>query len=110
MDGVHNPDRFIGDLRQILSQGRKRIGILVGAGAPLSVRLDKNGKLSPSGKPLMHGVEALTTAAANGLTDEQVVALKAIKEDLGDGANIETILSRDRLRWESWLGKSAQLG
>jgi hypothetical protein len=34
---VHNPDRYIGDLRQILAQGRKRIGILIGAGGPASV-------------------------------------------------------------------------
>jgi hypothetical protein len=40
LDTVHNPDRFMADLRQILSQGRKRIGILIGAGGPLSVRVD----------------------------------------------------------------------
>ena len=29
---IHNPDRYMADLRQILSQGRKRIGVLIGAG------------------------------------------------------------------------------
>nr|WP_204338920.1 SIR2 family protein [Rhizobium leguminosarum] len=94
----------MGDLRQILSQGRKRIGILVGAGAPLSVRLDNDGKLSATGKPLIPGVEALTTAAVDGLVEEKAAALKAIREDLGDGANIETILSRVRLL-QTALGK-----
>ena len=31
MHTFHNPDRFMSDLRQILSQGRKRIGLLIGA-------------------------------------------------------------------------------
>ncbi|MFK4061284.1 SIR2 family NAD-dependent protein deacylase [Brucella anthropi] len=105
MEGVHNPDRFMGDLRQILSQGRKRIGLLVGAGAPLSVRLDDDGKLSVSGKPLIPGVEELTTAAVSGLAEEKSVALKAISEDLGNSANIETILSHVRLL-QTALGKT----
>ncbi len=105
MEGVHNPDRFMGDLRQILSQGRKRIGLLVGAGAPLSIRLDDDGKLSVSGKPLIPGVEELTTAAVSGLTEEKSVALKTISEDLGNSANIETILSHVRLL-QTALGKT----
>ena len=36
---VHNPDRHIADLRQILSQGKKRIGPLVGAGAPVALKV-----------------------------------------------------------------------
>ncbi|MBY3441014.1 hypothetical protein HFN89_44800 [Rhizobium laguerreae] len=40
MESIHNPDRFMADLRQVLSQGRKRIGLLVGADAPLPVRVD----------------------------------------------------------------------
>lgn len=38
---VHNPDRYMGDLRQILAQGRKRIGLLIGAGAPASIQYDR---------------------------------------------------------------------
>jgi hypothetical protein len=37
---VHNPDRYMADLRQILSQGRKRIGLFVGAGAPVGVKVN----------------------------------------------------------------------
>jgi hypothetical protein len=51
MDTLHNPDRFMSDLRQILSQGRKRIGLLAGAGAPLALKIDDNGKLSDPGPP-----------------------------------------------------------
>lgn len=32
---VHNPDQYMASLRQIIAQGRKRIGLLVGAGAPV---------------------------------------------------------------------------
>ena len=41
---VHNPDRYMGDLRQILAQGRKRIGILLGAGSPASILIDEKNR------------------------------------------------------------------
>jgi len=85
------------DLRQILSQGRKRIGILIGAGAPLSVQVDAAGALSPSGKALIPGVDALTRVALASLTGAEATAAAAIRDALGDKANIETILSRVRL-------------
>ena len=51
---IHNPDRYMADLRQILSQGRKRIGLLLGAGAPTAIRVDGNGLiLEDGGHPLM---------------------------------------------------------
>lgn len=93
----HNPDRFMSDLRQVLSQGRKRIGLLVGAGAPMSIRVDDQGRLSAQGKSLMPGVEDLTKQAIEGLSPEHSAAAIAIKAELGDGANIETILTRIRL-------------
>ncbi|WP_217697354.1 SIR2 family protein [Xanthomonas axonopodis] len=85
------------DLRQVLSQGRKRIGLLVGAGAPLAVRVDVQNKIDPKGRPLIPGVEDLTTLATSGLPDEQAGAVEAIKKSLGNKANIETVLSRIRL-------------
>ncbi|MBY5537710.1 SIR2 family protein [Rhizobium leguminosarum] len=84
------------DLRQVLSQGRKRIGILIGAGAPLSVRV-KDGKLDPEGAPLIPGVENLTTSAIEGLTGVDKTAVDAIRAGLPDGGNIEGILSKIRL-------------
>jgi hypothetical protein len=50
----HNPDQYMADLRQILAQGRKRIGILIGAGGPADLLFDKAAnKLDPSGEPLI---------------------------------------------------------
>ncbi len=94
----HNPDRFMSDLRQVLSQGRKRIGLLVGAGAPMALRVNGAGELvAEGGHSLMPGVEALTSQAINALTGQQKVAAEAIRSELGVEANIETILTRIRL-------------
>lgn len=85
------------DLRQILSQGRKRIGVLIGAGAPLSVRVDATGKLDPNGQALIPGVDALTDQAVAKLTGTNAAAAAAIRASLPASCNIETILSRVRL-------------
>jgi hypothetical protein len=87
----------MGDLRQILSQGRKRIGILIGAGAPLSVLVDADGQLHASGQSLIPGVDALTDAAIAQLDGPQAVAAEAIRAELPKRGNIETILSKVRL-------------
>lgn len=97
MDTVHNPDRFMADLRQILSQGRKRIGILIGAGGPLSVRVDAGGKLDPNGQALIPGVNDLTAQALQTLNGAEATAAAEIRKSLPNGGNIETILSKVRL-------------
>lgn len=109
METFHNPDRFMSDLRQVLSQGRKRIGILVGAGAPLAIRVNEKNEIDPDGNSLIPGVEALTEQATSGLTVTQTEAVEAIKASLGDNANIETILSRIRLL-EQALGSTVVQG
>lgn len=85
------------DLRQILSQGRKRIGLLVGAGAPLSVRVNAERKIDPNGSPLIPGVDALTAQVVEALDGADKVAAEAVRDELGKQANIESILSRVRL-------------
>lgn len=97
VESTHNPDRFMADLRQILSQGRKRIGFLVGAGAPMSIRVNANGNLDPEGSPLIPGVNELTEKAVSGLSAKQDHAVGVIKAMIGPGATIETILSQLRL-------------
>lgn len=109
METFHNPDRFMSDLRQVLSQGRKRIGILVGAGAPLAIRVNEKNEIDPNGNSLIPGVEALTQQATSGLSDIQTGAVEAIKASLGSTANIESVLSRIRLL-EQALGKTEVQG
>jgi hypothetical protein len=94
---THNIDRFISDLRLILSQGRKRIGLLVGAGGPFSIKVGKTGKITHDGEPLIPSVFGLTTGIVGSLTGTEKVAVDAIVSELGADANIEGILSRIRL-------------
>lgn len=110
MQSTHNPDRYMADLRQLLSQGRKRMGLLVGAGAPLAVRVDGAGKLAHDGAPLIPGVNELTSQALAKLSGVEATAvseiIKSLKADPKvESVNIETILSRVRLL-QNALGQS----
>src|ERR1700730_11350742 len=85
---VHNPDRFMADLRTMVAQGRKRIGFLIGAGAAA-------GLPSPSGSgPLIPAVDELTSRVVKALETDYPV-LGAIQARC-PSANIEAILSRVR--------------
>jgi len=75
-------------LRQIIAQGRKRLGLLVGAGAPAGI-------LDAGGAPLIPAVAGLTTYVLDALKDPYEPSLSAIKGELKD-PNIENILSRVR--------------
>src|SRR5262245_31723538 len=86
------------DLRQILSQGRKRIGLVIGAGAPMSIKLDLHGKIADAGRPLVPGVDELTSLVFQGLSEQsERSAISEIVKTLGGRANIEQILSQVRL-------------
>jgi hypothetical protein len=86
---VHNPDQYMASLRQIIGQGRKRIGLLLGAGVPA-------GMSSPSGTgSLIPAVAGLTSCVLDALDSKYGGALSAVKADLKD-PNIENILSRVR--------------
>jgi hypothetical protein len=51
----HNPDQYMAAVRTIIAQGRKQVGILVGAGAPAGMKKD-DGTL-----PLIPAVAGLTS-------------------------------------------------
>ncbi|WP_428408447.1 SIR2 family protein [Hyphococcus sp.] len=93
---LHNPDRFMVDLRQILSQGKKRIGLLLGAGAPVSVRVNAEGKLDEAGSPLIPDVARLTQTVLDDLEAEDRTVIDQILPELGENPNIEAILTRVR--------------
>ena len=98
MQSVHNPDQYMADLRQILSQGRKRIGLLAGAGAPMSIRVNQTGDVDPSGRALIPGVDDRTAIVLKAIPDAtQRAAATAIAAELGASSNIESILSKVRL-------------
>jgi hypothetical protein len=88
-DAVHNPDQYISDLRLVLSQGKKRIALLVGAGAPAAIKAD--------GKPLIPMIRQLTTDVLATLPVEQKKIVDDVAKSLGDDPTIEDILSKLRL-------------
>ena len=94
---IHNPDRYMADLRQILSQGRKRIGLLIGAGAPTAIRIDEDGGIvEDGGNPLVPDVAGLTDAVVSALTEEDKGIIEILKSELSGITNIETILTQVR--------------
>lgn len=86
---VHNPDQYMVSLRQIIAQGRKRIGLIVGAGAPVSIK-----KPGADG-PLIPAVEGLTKIVLLALKKEYGPTLDGIVAEI-ENPNIENILSRVR--------------
>jgi len=84
------------DLRQVLTQGRKRIGILVGAGAPMSIKIDQNGNISGEGEPLIPDVAKLTKEVIEKLDGNDKSAIDVLLDELGPESNIETILTQLR--------------
>ena len=94
---IHNPDRYMADLRRILSQGRKRIGLLVGAGAPTAIRIDGNGRIvEEGGQPLVPDVAGLTGDVVRALTEDDQAIIEILKSELTGLINVETILTQVR--------------
>lgn len=86
---IHNPDTYMASLRQIIAQGRKRIGLLVGAGAPAS--MTKPGTT----EPLIPAVAGLTAAVLASLETPYGATLSAIRDEVPT-PDIESLLSRVR--------------
>ncbi|MAI91312.1 MAG: SIR2 family protein [Hyphomonadaceae bacterium TMED5] len=84
------------DLRQILSQGKKRVGLLLGAGAPVSITVDDENRLNSSGNPLIPDVARLTTLVVQDLEQADRDVLNLLLPEIGENANIEAILTRIR--------------
>ncbi len=94
---VHNPDQYMADLRQMLSQGRKRIGIFIGAGAPTAIRVDTNNAIvEQGGDPIIPDVDGLTTTVLNNLPQPDRGVVDALKRDMPRPINIEAILTKTR--------------
>ena len=86
---VHNPDQYMASLRTIIAQGRKKIGLLVGAGAPAGMpRADGT-------YPLIPAVVGLTLQVLTALNPKYGTQIAGLKAELPKD-DIETILSRVR--------------
>ena len=86
---IHNPDQYMASLRQIIAQGRKRLGLLVGAGLPAGISVPE------SGEPLIPTVGGLTTKVLDALGKDFGTPLDELIKELAN-PNVELILSRVR--------------
>src|ERR1700722_959351 len=86
---IHNPEQYVPALRTIIAQGRKRIGLLVGAGAGAGTAKDDGTY------PLIPAVEGLTKQVLDTLAPKYGSQIALLKAEL-DKHDIETILSRIR--------------
>lgn len=89
MVSVHNPDQYMASLRTIIAQGRKRIGLLIGAGGPA-------GMAKADGTyPLIPAVVGLTNLVLSAIEADYGTQISTIKAELAQH-DIESILSRVR--------------
>lgn len=86
----HNPDQHMSALRTIIAGGRKRIGLLLGAGASAGMHKE-NGDY-----PLIPAVEGLTHQVLGKLEAEFGTQIEALKAEIAPKDDIETMLSRIR--------------
>lgn len=85
----HNPDQYMAALLTIIAQGRKRVGLLVGAGAPA-------GMANADGtSPLIPAVAALTDQVLSKIEPQYSAQIHGLKQEI-TRCDIETILSRIR--------------
>ncbi|HGM6322708.1 TPA: SIR2 family protein [Serratia marcescens] len=86
---VHNPDTYMFDFRQLVTNGRKKIGILIGAGAPVSINV---GGKDAQYEPLIPNIDGLTKHVKESLSKDLLCIFEALEEFPGKN-NLEKILS-----------------
>lgn len=90
---VHNPDQYMYDFQHILTHSRKKIGILLGAGAPVSINIANEGE---DWRPLIPDIAGLTQIVKDSLVEpKDQSAFEQISASLSND-NIELILSKIR--------------
>ena len=71
---THDPARQISFIQQALSQNRKPVGFFIGAGCPLSVRVETKVDGKAVNNALIPDVSGLTTIIAEQMTKDPVLA------------------------------------
>jgi SIR2-like domain len=104
---IHNLDQYMSDLRQILAQGKKRIGILLGAGAPVSINMST---IPDKHIPLIPAIPGLTKAVKDALTENESNLVATVTKSIGEAANIEDILSKIRSLSSALKGSDQKIG
>jgi hypothetical protein len=73
----------VADITTLLRRGDKRIGLLLGAGCPMSIELD--------GQPLIPGISGLTATVKVRLRDQCSAALDALTTVMTDDGTADTV-------------------
>ena len=97
---IHNPVQYMDDLRLALSQGRKRLGLLIGAGVPTAIHVDDCNRLVDTGQPLVPDSAGLTKAVIGAMSCASRQVVETLVRDMsssGSAVNIETILTQVRM-------------
>lgn len=87
---VHNPDQYMTALRTIIAGGRKRIGLLLGAGASAGM------KKADGTYPLIPAVAGLTKLVLDELEKDFGKQIAELMKELAPKNDIESLLSRIR--------------
>lgn len=74
----HNPDQHMFGFRQIAANGRKRIGVLIGAGAPVSINVGGTGPW----KSLIPNIAGLEEIVLHALSENQRKVYGQIKSSV----------------------------
>ncbi|UPG89968.1 SIR2 family protein [Luteibacter aegosomaticola] len=101
---THDPNKQVSFIQQALSQNRKPIAFLIGAGCPLAVRVEREKGGIRENQPLIWDVAGLTKIIDTRLGGSDKASpstwnrlIEIVTDDGGDPNNIEHILSKIRI-------------
>ncbi|MGD0651489.1 MAG: SIR2 family protein [Verrucomicrobiia bacterium] len=98
MNQLHDPTRQANYLRQCLAQDKRLLGLFLGAGCPLAIRVKRNGKE----QPLIPDIPGLTQAVSDQMSASKQhkkvfeSVLSHLKADGRQNPNVEDVLSHVR--------------
>ncbi len=90
MTTIHNPDQYMYDFKHIMTHGKKKIGVLIGAGAPVSIDIGID-----EWKPLIPDIAGLTKIVKERLTPTELTVYDSLENEIPN-CNLELALSRIR--------------
>ncbi|MBI2168998.1 MAG: SIR2 family protein [Actinobacteria bacterium] len=93
----HQLERAVDGLWQCLSQDKRPLAVMIGAGCPVAVRVEREGVEGP----LIPDVAGLTAAVVTDLNETELAAAmtvlsEGLAQDLGREPNVEDMLTRVR--------------